>query len=81
MQPTFDPNAPKKATNLSVNEDLLAKARKLNINLSATLEEALHDALRKRQREQWLAENKDAMAAYNAHVEKHGVFSDGLRSF
>ena len=81
MQPTFNPNAPKKATNLSVNEDLLAKARKLNINLSATLEEALHDALRKRQREQWLAENKDAMAAYNAHVEKHGVFSDGLRSF
>lgn len=25
--------------------------------------------------------NKAAMAAYNDHVEKHGVFSDGLRSF
>ena len=53
----------------------------MNINLSATLEQALGEALRQRQREQWLAENREAMEAYNAHVEKHGVFSDGLRSF
>lgn len=81
MQPTHDANAPKKATNLSINEDLLAKAREMNINLSATLEQALSETLRQRQREQWLAENREAMAAYNAHVEKQGVFSDGLRSF
>lgn len=81
MQPTHNTNAPKKAANLSINEDLLAKAREMNINLSATLEEALSEALRRRQREQWLAENREAMAAYNAHVEKHGVFSEGLRSF
>ena len=81
MLPTFNPTAPKKATNLSINEDLLAKARKLNINLSATLEEALDEALRKRQRDAWLAENRQAMAAYNAHVEEHGAFGDGLRSF
>ena len=81
MRPTHNVNAQKKATNLSINEDLLARARELNINLSATLEQALGEALRQRQREQWLAENREAMEAYNAHVEKHGVFSDGLRSF
>ncbi len=81
MQSTHNANAPKKAANLSINEDLLAKAREMNINLSATLEQALNEALRQRQKEQWLAENREAMAAYNAHVEKHGVFSDGLRSF
>lgn len=81
MHPTHNANAPKKATNLSINEDLLAKAREMNINLSATLEQALNEALRKRQKEQWLAENKAAISAYNAHVEKQGVFSDGLRSF
>lgn len=81
MQSTHNAYAPKKATNLSINEDLLAKAREMNINLSATLEQALGEALRQRQREQWLAENKEAISAYNAHVEKHGVFSDGLRSF
>ena len=81
MQPTHNVNAQKKAINLCINEDLLTRARELNINLSATLEQALGEALRQRQREQWLAENREAMEAYNAHVEKHGVFSDGLRSF
>ena len=81
MQPVYNPQAPKKATNLSINADLLSKARELDINLSATLERALAAALKSKQREQWLAENKDSMEAYNAHVEKHGVFSDGLRSF
>lgn len=81
MQPAYNARAQKKATNLSINEDLLARARELNINLSATLEQALVEALRKKLREQWLSENKAAMEAYNAHVEQHGVFSDGLRSF
>ena len=81
MQPTHNIHAQKKATNLSINGNLLARARELNINLSATLEQALGEVLRQRQREQWLAENREAMEAYNAHVEKHGVFSDGLRSF
>lgn len=81
MQADYNPQAPKKATNLSVNSDLLGKARDLNINLSATLEQALIDMLRQRQREQWLAENRKAISAYNEHVEQHGVFSDGLRTF
>lgn len=81
MRPAYNARAQKKATNLSINEDLLARARELNINLSATLEQALDEALRKKLREQWLSENKAAMEAYNAHVEQHGVFSDGLRSF
>lgn len=34
-----------------------------------------------RQREKWLRKNRAALDAYNEHVEKHGVFSDGLRSF
>jgi antitoxin CcdA len=81
MQPPYNPHAPKKSANLSVNTDLLGKAKEMNINLSATLEQALTEAIRKQQRDQWLAENKGAIEAYNAHVEQHGVFSDKLRSF
>jgi len=81
MQPGYNPQAPKKAANLSINADLLSKAKEMDINLSATLEQALADVLKKKQREQWLAENKNALEAYNEHVEKQGVFSDGLRSF
>ena len=60
---------------------MLNKAKDLDINLSATLEQALAEALKKKQREQWLAENRNAINAYNEHVEAHGVFSDDLRSF
>lgn len=81
MQTIYDQNAPKKATNLSINSDLLSKAREMDINLSNTLEQALTETLRERQRDQWLAENRKAIQAYNAEVEEKGVFSDGLRSF
>lgn len=49
--------------------------------LSATLKQAFAEALRKKQSEQWLAENSEAIHAYNEHVETHGVFSDNVRSF
>lgn len=81
MNPPFNARAPKKAANLSINADLLSKARAMGINLSATLEQALIETLKQRQRAQWLAENKGAIEAYNDHVEKNGVFSDGLRRF
>ena len=81
MQTAYDTQAPKRAANLSINADLLSKARESNINLSATLEQALVEALRKKARDRWVAENKAAMEAYNEYVDKHGAFSDGLRSF
>lgn len=81
MLPTYDHSAPKKPTNLSLNSDLLRKARELDINLSSSLEEALGEIVRRRLREQWLSENREAIASYNEHVEANGVFSDGIRSF
>ena len=81
MSQVFNPNAPKKPTNVSINSDLLEKAKGLNINLSATLEAALTEQLRAEQRTQWKAENAKAIEAYNRFVEDNGVFSDGLRQF
>ncbi|MEX2124798.1 MAG: type II toxin-antitoxin system CcdA family antitoxin [Woeseia sp.] len=81
MRSAYDPKAPKRATNLSINGDLLTMARELDINLSATMEVALAGAVKRAQRKRWLSENRDAMVAYNQHVEANGVFSDGLRGF
>ena len=81
MLAIYDSTAPKRATNLSVNSDLLKKARELDINLSAVLEQILAEQVRAKQQAGWLAENRNAIAAYNNHVETHGLFSDGLRSF
>ena len=72
---------PKSATNVSIRRDLLEAARASKINLSATLEQALIGKLREAQERQWREENREAIAAYNQHVEKHGVFSDESRSF
>lgn len=79
MQKYFDENAPKKATNLSVNSDLLKKARGLEINLSATLENALALQVRKAARSEWLKDNKEAITTLNDLAEKNGLFSDFYR--
>ena len=52
MLSLYDQNAPKKPTNLSVNSDLLKKARDLDINLSAALEQALTEQLKAKQAQQ-----------------------------
>jgi len=77
----FDTTASKKPTNLSVNRDLLETAKKLNINISATLEEALVSKVRQYMTTEWLEENKASIGAYNQFVEQNGVFSEGLRKF
>ncbi|NOY61721.1 MAG: type II toxin-antitoxin system CcdA family antitoxin [Gammaproteobacteria bacterium] len=81
MPQLFDESASKKATNLSINSDLLLKARKLKINLSATLEHALANELRKYERDNWLKDNKKAIEELNKLVDKSGLFSDAYRGF
>ena len=47
MQATlFDPAAPKKSANLSINSDLLRLAKENHINLSQALEQRLDEVLR-----------------------------------
>ena len=81
MSHAYNTQAPKKPTNVSINSDLLEKARRLNINLFATLEQALAEQLRSEQRAQWLRENADAIKTYNQFVESNGTFSDSVRKF
>jgi len=39
------------------------------------------DSARPQKWTQWLAQNAAGIAAYNAHVDKHGTFADRLRAF
>lgn len=48
---------------------------------SSSLEPSSPDLSRDNRQETWVAENREAIAAYNKHVDEHGVFSDGLRGF
>jgi len=71
----------KRPTNVSVRSDLLTAAREAGVNLSATLERALIEQLAEAKRKKWRQDNRAAIGAYNEHVEKHGAFSDGVRTF
>jgi antitoxin CcdA len=81
MNQVLGAQALKKPTNVSINSELLLKAKQLKINLSATLEAALVEAVNAKQRKMWKSENESAIEAYNQMVESTGVFSDEMRSF
>lgn len=81
MANLYDISAPKKATNLSLNSDLLIKARNLNVNLSATLEQALQDKLKSAEAEKWKRDNKASIEAYNDFIAQNGCLSDEYRDY
>ncbi len=77
----YNIDAVKKPTNLSLNSDLLKKAKGLHINLSKELELALIKAIKKKIKEQWLKDNNEAITQYNQSIAKRGLFSDEWRRF
>ena len=81
MSYMYNAEASKKPVSVRINSDLLEKAKRLNINLSETLESALGELVRAEQRAQWLRENADAIRAYNEFAETNGTFSDSVRKF
>lgn len=81
MGALYKKDALKKPTNLSINGDLLAKSREMQINLSALLEAALTEKLAQAENEKWQARNKLAIVSYNNMVNEQGCFSDSTRDF
>jgi antitoxin CcdA len=71
----------KKATNVSIRSDLLEDARALKINLSQEFEKHLTEVVRKHRAEQWLRDNREAIEAYNRHIERDGLWNDEYRTF
>lgn len=76
----FD-NAPKKATNLSLNAKVLETAKAMGMNLSQTVDALLAEEVKRRYWAQWNEENREAIAAYNARIESEGLPLSKYRSF
>lgn len=74
-------NAPKKATNLSLNSKVLEIARQLDINLSQTVDALLAVEVRRLYWEKWRNDNRLAMTAYNERIAEHGLPLAKYRSF
>jgi antitoxin CcdA len=81
MRAPNDSQPARKPVTITVKSTLLEAARRLKINHSATMEAALTEVVRQKEREKWLAENRAAIAAHSERVKTDGVFSDDLRRF
>lgn len=81
MSSNASPRTARRATNLSLAEDLLQQARALNLNISQAAEAGLARAVAEKQAELWRAANQEALASSNAYVEKHGLPLGKYRSF
>jgi len=76
----FDlPDAPKKATNLSLNSKVLQAARDLGLNLSQTVDALLAQEVRRLSVARWVAENQQTVDAYNRRVDERGLWNADLR--
>ena len=73
--------APKRATNISLAESLLAEAKQLRINISQAAEAGVARAVAEKRAELWVAENQKALECWNAYVEKNGLPLGQYRSF
>ncbi|MCB1890341.1 MAG: type II toxin-antitoxin system CcdA family antitoxin [Rhodocyclaceae bacterium] len=72
---------PKRATNVSLAENLLDEAKKLRINVSQAAEAGLARAVAAKRAELWLKENQEAIESSNTFVERHGLPLGKYRMF
>ena len=79
--PAIDADAPKRATNVSLNEHLLATARDLKINLSRACERGLQMQIAEVQARRWREENQAAITSSNDYVDRVGLPLAKFRRF
>lgn len=71
----------KRPTNLSLTAKVLDAARELGMNVSQTVDELLAEEVKRRYWARWNDDNKEAIAAYNARIEREGVPLAKYRTF
>jgi len=74
-------NSPKRAVNLTLNAKVLDMAREMGMNISQTVDALLTEEVLRQHWQRWNEDNKEAIAHYNARIEREGLFSDRYRSF
>ncbi len=65
--------SPKRPVNLSITAQTLDQAKAMGINLSKTVDTFLQGEVKRQYWEKWNETNKDAIAAYNNRIAKHGL--------
>jgi len=71
----------KRAANVSIDEEVLAQAKMLGLNLSQTLEDALRATVREEQIKRFKEESREAFESYNRFVAEHGLWGQEYRKW
>ncbi len=71
----------RRPTNVTLPVELVAEAKALQINVSQACESGLARAVIDARRLRWLEENKGAIEAHNAMIERDGPILDEFRPF
>jgi antitoxin CcdA len=71
----------KKATNLTLNTEVLVEAKKLGINISKVCDTFLESLVRSEKERRWKSENQAFINEYNQITEKDGLPLDKWRTF
>ena len=72
---------PRKSTSLSLDADLIARAKDVGVNLSRAAEAGIKDQVRKAEADLRKSNNKDAFAAYDKFISEHGILLSKHRMF
>ena len=63
----------KRATNVSLDAQLLSEAKELGVNISRACDRGLAMQIAEERGKRWLEENKAAIESSNIYVESHGL--------
>ncbi len=74
-------DGPKRPINLSLNAEVLEAAKAMGMNVSATVDALLTAEVSRRYWERWNEDNKEAIAHYNARIEREGLPLARYRTF
>jgi antitoxin CcdA len=75
------PAANRKAANMSIDANVLADAKALDINVSRAAETGIAEAVRAEKARRWLEENREALLYFNQWYEENGNPLDEYRQF
>ena len=78
---TKAPKPQRKATNLSIDQNLVAEAKALDLNVSRLAEEGIAAAVREEKTRRWKEEKREAMEAWNEWVRENGLPFAEYRGF
>lgn len=73
--------ARRRATNVTLPEDVAAEARALNVNISKVAESALRVPLRQERTRRWQEDHQERVDAFTVWFEENGLPFQDIRVF